>query len=47
VVIEGSGHDPALSIKKSGVLSELLATCIGEGDALEVLQRGGLPVRAI
>lgn len=47
VVIAGSGHDPALSVKKSGALSDLLATCIRGGDALHVLELAGLPVRTV
>lgn len=47
VVIAGSGHDPALSVKKSGALSDLLTTCIRGGDALDVLERAGLPVKTV
>lgn len=47
VLIQNSGHDPALLIKQSGALSALMQTCLGGGSALVLLQQAGLDVRRI
>lgn len=47
VVIEDSGHDPALHVKKSGVLPRLLTTCIEGGHVLDMLRDAGLPAKPL
>lgn len=47
LLVDNTGHDPAMAVKKAGVLSTLIRVCCDNGPAHDVLAAAGLPVRPI